>query len=289
MLRVLVLGSTGMAGHVMTLYLMNNPQLDVSNLSHRYRLNGSSVIMDVTDFAALGNFLDACHFDIIINCIGILNQFAEENKDRVILLNGYLPHFLESKYRSRPVRVIQISTDCVFSGKTGNYCETAFRDGDSFYARTKTIGELANDKDLTIRTSIIGPDLSPDGIGLFNWFLKTDGEIKGYANAIWSGITTLELAKAVEAAIFTPLTGIYHLAPDTSISKYELLSLLKNKFDKKDVTIRKYEDYYCNKSLVDTRRDFGYSIPSYPEMIDEMKCWIDKHNELYPHYKEYKL
>lgn len=284
MIRVLVLGSAGMAGHVMTLHLMKNPQLDVSNLSNGRCLNNKTVIMDVTNFTAFGNYLDNGNYNIVINCIGILNQFAEENRDKAVLVNSYLPLWLERKYRGTAVKVIHLSTDCVFSGKMGGYIETAFRDGDSFYARTKAAGEIVNDKDLTFRTSIIGPDLNPDGIGLFNWFMKSAGDIKGYAGVFWTGVTTTELAKAVEAAVFAGLTGLYHLVPETEISKYDLLELISQKFGRNDIFIRKNLGYTSNKSLVNTRRDFCYKIPSYGEMLDAVKSWIEGHKELYPHY-----
>ena len=94
-----------------------------------------------------------------------------------------------------------MSTDCVFSGKTGWYSETSSRDGETFYDRSKALGELENNKDLTFRNSIIGPDLNKNGIGLFNWFMKQEGQIYGFTKAIWTGVTTLTLAKAMERCV----------------------------------------------------------------------------------------
>jgi len=111
------------------------------------------------------------------------------------------------------VKIIQISTDCVFSGKDGGYKEDSFRDGDTIYARTKALGEINNNKDLTIRTSIIGPDINEDGIGLFHWFMKQSGTIYGFRNAYWTGVTTIELAKGIEKFIEYNVTGIYHFVP----------------------------------------------------------------------------
>ena len=101
-----------------------------------------------------------------------------------------------------------MSTDCVFSGKTGGYDESSLRDGETFYDRSKALGELENQKDLTFRNSIIGPDLNEEGIGLFNWFMKQTGEINGYTKAMWTGVTTLTLAKAMESAVQQGLTGL---------------------------------------------------------------------------------
>jgi len=282
--KVLVLGSSGMAGHIVTTYLKERKAFDVYNLSHRVRVDDRTTVMDVTDFKSLGEYLDKINPEVVINCIGILNMNAERNKDSAVLLNSYLPHFLESKYKDKNTKVIHISTDCVFSGKTGGYKEGSFRDGDTFYDRTKAIGEIVNDKDLTFRTSIIGPELSLNGIGLFNWFMKQNGSINGYANAIWTGVTTVELAKAIEAAIATDLKGLYHLVPTKGINKYELLKLFKNEFNMSNIEIQRFEDFVLDKSLINTRTDFDYKVPDYETMIKEMREWMENHKEFYSHY-----
>jgi dTDP-4-dehydrorhamnose reductase len=281
---ILVLGSSGMAGHVMTLYLQQNPHLNVTDLAHKKKLNDGTVIMDVGNLNEFNRYLDENHFDVIINCIGVLNQYADQNKSTAVLINSYLPHVLELKYRDSDTRIIHLSTDCVFSGKSGGYREESFRDGDSFYDRSKALGELINDKDLTFRMSIIGPDMNPEGIGLFNWFMKSTGEIYGYKNAMWNGITTIELAKAVEAAIFSGVTGLYHLVPNEKISKYQLLDLCKKSFNRKDIKIIEYENPAIDKSLINTRDDFCFQVSSYGEMIQDMKVWVNQHKSLYAHY-----
>lgn len=156
-----------MLGHVVVNYF-EEKNYNVYNLSHRIKINEKTKLMDVTNFYEFDNYLKELNLDVIINCIGILNQAAEQNPDKAILLNSYLPRFLEKKYSDTKTKIIQISTDCVFSGKTGNYQEVSFKDGESIYARTKALGEIDNEKDLTIRTSIIGPDINEDGIGLFH-------------------------------------------------------------------------------------------------------------------------
>jgi len=285
MTTVLVLGSSGMAGHVMTLYLEQNERLAVTNLSHKRRLNARTVLLNVGDLDAFSRYLDENHFDIIINCIGILNQYADQNKSTAVLMNSYLPQFLAAKYKDTDTRIIHLSTDCVFSGKVGAYRESSFRDGDSFYDRSKALGELCNDKDLTFRMSIIGPDMNPEGIGLFNWFMKQSGAVYGYKNALWNGITTIELAKAAEAAIFSGLSGLYHLVPTESISKYNLLKLCQKVFDRQDIKIIPYDNSLTDKRLINTREDFSFTISGYGDMISEMKVWVDTHNSLYAHYQ----
>lgn len=279
MKKILVLGSSGMLGHVVTKYF-EEKGYEVYNLSHRVRLNERTRVMDVTNFREFDQYLDSLSVDAVINCIGILNEDAERHPDKAILLNSYLPRFLEKKYLDTAVKIIQISTDCVFSGKDGGYKEDSFRDGDTIYARTKALGEINNNKDLTIRTSIIGPDINEDGIGLFHWFMKQSGTVYGFKNAYWTGVTTIELAKGVEKFIEHNVTGIYHFVPTEKISKFDLLSTINDVFAR-NITILTREDYKVDKSLINTRSDLDYKIPSYKEMIEEMKEWIDCHSELY--------
>lgn len=280
--KILVLGSSGMAGHVITTFFEEKGMYDIVDLAHRKMLNEKSYLVDVTDFSEFEAFLNKDHFDVIINCIGVLNKYANEFKGRAILLNSYLPHYLEGKFKGSQTKIIHLSTDCVFSGKTGAYTEASFKDGDTFYDRTKAIGEICNDRNLTIRTSIVGPDINEDGIGLFNWFMKSKGIINGYANSIWTGITTIELAKAIEKMITVDLAGIYHLVPENSINKYELLLLFKEVFNRNDVQINKYHNDILDKSLMNTRSDFDYKVPDYMAMICDMKEWIMNHRLLYP-------
>jgi dTDP-4-dehydrorhamnose reductase len=284
--KILVLGSTGMAGHVITIYFEESGAYEVFNLAHKKKLNEKTYVLDVTDFIAFEELLNKEDFDIIVNCIGLLNQYADANKDKAILLNSYLPHFLETKFRGSSVKIIHLSTDCVFSGKTGSYAEAAFRDGDSYYDRTKALGEIIEGRNLTFRTSIIGPDINYDGIGLFNWFMKSKGKINGYANSIWTGVTTIELAKAIEKAIVKDISGLYHLVTEKSINKHELLLLIKDIFNKNDVHIEKYQNELIDKSLINTRQDFDYDVLDYNKMISEMKEWILVHPYFYTHYSK---
>ncbi|OPX44305.1 dTDP-4-dehydrorhamnose reductase [Ruminiclostridium hungatei] len=285
--KILILGSGGMAGHAMTTFLEETGAYDVFNLAHRKKLNERTIVLDVTDFSGFAALLAREDFDVVINCIGVLNQYASDHIDRAILLNSYLPHFLEDRFKGTPAKIIHLSTDCVFSGKTGPYTEDSFKDGDTYYDRTKALGEVCQGRSLTVRTSIIGPDMNYDGIGLFNWFMKASGKIDGYVNAFWTGITTIELAKAVEKLILADLTGIYHLVSNKSINKYELLLLFKNTFNREDIQVERYFNERLDKSLINTRRDFEYRVPEYRAMLEEMRQWILKHPAFYPHYSAF--
>lgn len=223
--KVLIIGSKGMAGHMIKEYLIQK-EYDVYGTfreKEEKNLEMNEFYLDAFDKGKLEEILKKVKPDFVINCIGILNQFAENNPDIAIYVNGYFPHYLDRLSEKYGYKLIHITTDCVFSGKKGNYTEDDFRDADSYYGRSKAIGEVNNNKTLTFRTSIIGPDINKDGIGLFNWFMKQEGKIKGYSNVFWSGVTTLELAKAIEASFNQNISGIVHLVNNKKISKYDLL------------------------------------------------------------------
>lgn len=282
-MKFLVLGATGMAGHTIAIYLKEQGHKVVA-FSRRPFIYCENVIGDVYNLKLIEDVICNGQFNAVINCIGILNSDAEENKHNAVFMNSYLPHFLSSITNNTSTRVIHMSTDCVFSGKTGNYLENSFKDGETFYDRSKALGELDNNKDLTFRNSIIGPDMSEKGIGLFNWFMKQSGELNGYTKAIWTGVTTLTLAKAMEQASKENLTGLYNLVNSETISKYELLNLFNIHFKNNQLIINPDNQVNINKSILNTRTDFNYHVPSYKNMVMEMQEWILDHKELYPHY-----
>lgn len=282
-MNVLVLGAGGMAGHVVALYLRENGHT-VDTLSAKHALDKDTHLIDVTDQRTFKAFLDAHTYDVVINCIGLLVKPSEERKDLAVYINSYLPHFLEQYYRNRKTKVIHISTDAVFSGMNAPYQEDSPYNGESFYGRTKAIGEIINDKDLTFRMSIIGPAMAQDGTGLFNWFYMQTREITGYTNAIWNGITTLELAKGITAAIKQDIVGVYHLVPEENISKFDLLQLFQETFNRKEIRVRPAAGKTVDLSLTNTRKDFRHHVPGYKTMVHDMKTWIYNHPTLYKHY-----
>jgi dTDP-4-dehydrorhamnose reductase len=282
-MKVLVLGGTGMAGHTISMYFKEAGH-DVTAFSRSKVEYCNNINGDITDFPNLKKIIIEGQYDAVINAIGILNQDAEDNKSNAVLLNSYLPHFLSDTTKDMKTKIIHMSTDCVFSGKTGGYSETSFRDGETFYDRSKALGELENNKDLTFRNSIIGPDMSERGIGLFNWFMKQEGQINGFTKAIWTGVTTLTLAKAMEQALRENLTGLYNLVNNETISKYELLKLFNKYMKNNEIKIVPSDNLSLDKSLINNRTDFSFQVPSYETMVVGMKEWIDNHSEFYPHY-----
>lgn len=281
MKKAIIIGSGGMAGHVIFNYFKEETDFQTVGIARNSGiLNKPDYQLDVTSFENLRNIIESENADVVVNCIGVLNKDAEENPDKAILLNGYFPHYLAKLGNELDFKLIHISTDCVFDGKTGGYTETSEKTGKGFYAESKALGEVEYGNHLTVRTSIIGPELKENGIGLFNWFMKQSGTVKGYRKAYWTGVTTLELAKAIDAAIQQKITGLRHLVNDQKINKFDLITIFKNVFNK-DVDIEAFDDYKVDKSLINTNNDFDFYIPSYEQMVAEMKTWIRNHKALY--------
>lgn len=280
MKKVLVIGSKGMAGHVIYQSLTLLGKYDVYGIARNVEQTTQVINLDVSDTVALKKIIDL-QFDVVINCIGILNKDAEDNPHKAIWFNSYFPHFLKSLTADTKTIVISISTDCVFSGKKGGYSENDFKDGEGFYAQSKSLGEINNEKDLTIRTSIIGPELNQNGIGLFHWFMQQNEEVTGYSQAFWSGITTIELAKVIHQAIQQNLTGLIVVASEKKIDKYNLLKFFNKVFRNDSLIVLENSEYKVDKSMHSLRTDFDYKVPSYEELIFEMKQWIDAGNYNY--------
>ena len=281
MKRVLVLGAQGMLGHVVRDAFLNNGDDAVGIALEAYDEGIYPLDVATPDF---DRFLNENSFDVIVNCVGVLNEQAEQNPADAIYINAYLPHKLEKLYKNTDTKIIQPSTDCVFAGNEAPYREDSAPDGQTYYDRTKALGELRNSKDLTFRMSIVGPDLNPDGIGLFNWFMKQKGQIYGYTNAIWTGVATTELAQGILEGADTDLTGLYHFVPESSISKYDILKLFAEIFNKKDVEIIPKAEPVLDKSLINTRNDFDYNIPGYKTMFEQMRDYIIQNKNRYPDY-----
>ena len=283
-MKILVLGCNGMAGHLISLYFKEQGHDVVGFARQQSKLLDSTIVGDAADMPLIKKSIDEGSFDAVINCIGLLNQFAEENKAMAVLLNGYLPHYLAEITKDTKTKVIHMSTDCVFAGNDGPYYEDTLPNGATFYDRSKAMGEINTAKDLTFRNSIVGPDIKPSGIGLFNWFMKQDSEVGGYTGAIWTGVTTYTLAKAMDQALKENLTGLYNLVNNESINKYDLLGLFNKYFRAGEVKINPNDKLQLDKSLRRKREDFSFIVPSYEQQVKEMREWVEAHPSLYPHY-----
>lgn len=276
-MRILVLGKTGMLGHVVYTYFKEKGY-EVFGTT----LDDEELYYDAfKDLESIENILDKVRPDAVVNCIGILNQVCENNKVLAVKLNSLLPHYMDSLSEKYNFKFVHVSTDCVFEGTCGKYDENSFPDATSFYGRSKSLGEVKNNRSVTLRTSIVGPDSNPNGIGLFQWFMNQKENVGGYTKVIWTGVTTIELAKQIEVSLLNDLTGLNHVVNNEFISKYDLISLFKKSF-KKDIDIYENDSVVSEKTLIRTNSSYDFDIPSYEVMVEEMQEWVVNHKEMYP-------
>lgn len=285
--KVLVLGSSGMAGHVMAMYLRDSTGFEVVDVGPRRPVFPTTLLCNLEDGREVRNLIATVKPDVIVNCTGVLVKASEERKWEAAWFNACLPHLLSELCSTGGIRLIHISTDCVFSGASGPYEEADNRDGKAFYDRSKALGELDNDRDLTIRTSIIGPELKDDATGLFDWAMKQRGHVHGYRKALWSGVTTVELAKFVRYLIIenTNLAGLVHYSVAGGISKLDLLIAMDEIFSL-GLLIAPVDEPVLDKRLLCTRDDLGMTPPDYRSQLLELKEWIASHRAQYPVFAE---
>lgn len=279
--KILVLGNKGMLGHVLYKSFQAN---DISNKYDVIGINRSventdsnSYKLDVLNLDELEHFIKNKRPDYIVNCIGSLVEASINMPSLAIQTNSMLPHFLNEISEKYNFKLIHISTDCVFDGKKGVYEESDLKTETNYYGLTKNLGEINNDRNLTIRTSIIGPEIKVKTTGLFEWVVSQKGNtIYGYSKAIWSGLTTIELSKLIIWSLNKEISGIVHATNSIGISKYNLVKLINKTFDL-NIDVHENNDYEMDKTLINTRIS-NYNFPSYSKMIEEMKDWIDNNN-----------
>jgi len=281
-LKILILGSTGMIGHKIFQVLSKNRNFQLFNAS-RSILNTDTKIVDLSDMSQVEGLLEDVKPDVVVNAAGLLIEKSESQPLDAVLLNAVLPLSLNSFSKKLGFRLIQISTDCVFSGDCGPYQVSDIKDAKTVYGRAKALGEIIDLTNLTIRTSVIGPDLKIDGKELFNWFMRQSGSVQGFCKSIWSGVTTLELAKCIEYCIVYKVGGIHHLSSREAISKYDLLSLL-NDFSMNVVNLEKVDGPVTNKVLLPDNNVVFPINKSYRVLVEEMVNDIVD-TQQYPHYR----
>jgi dTDP-4-dehydrorhamnose reductase len=279
-MRVLILGGDGMLGHQLLRDLSRIHDVRVTlrqerNAYRPFKLftednSYTGVDVRVTD-RLMGVFADF-HPNTVINAVGVVKQ-RSDGLDPIpnLEINALLPHRLAVICKAIKANLIHISTDCVFSGRTGNYKETDQPDPIDVYGHSKLLGEVIVPGCITLRTSIIGLELSRK-TSLLEWFLAQSGQAYGYKNAIFTGFTTIELSRIVArlTADFPQSAGIYHISSNP-ISKYDLLELIRTKFDL-PIDLIPDQEFQCDRSLDSSRfrRDFQYTPPSWEFMVDEL-------------------
>lgn len=228
--------------------------------------------VDAMDFNSIERAIDEIQPSVVINCIGVIKQDAlAYDPITSIEVNALLPHRLVNICNKGNRRLIHISTDCVFSGSEGGYTEASFPDANDLYGRTKLLGEIHHDGGLTLRTSIIGPELKSSR-SLLDWFLSQSGSTNGYTRAIFSGLTTLELSRVIVrcATDWNHLSGLYHVSAQP-INKFDLLTLVKSHY-RLNIEIHPKDELVIDRSLDSTRfqEASGYRPPSWDEMVSEL-------------------
>jgi len=266
--RILVLGSTGMLGH---------------KVVERLRGKFDSVIgvsrpaFDVANESSVRDVLSLFHPDVVFNCVGLIKQ-REQNPELSKIVNAQFPRSLQKLCAEQGSYLIHFSTDCVFSGKKGMYTENDATDPVDVYGATKALGEIETGNCLTIRTSIIGRERN-NHRGLLEWFLKQQGIVLGYTNAIFSGVTTTYLSDTIGILLKQNkrLTGLYQIA-SPAISKYGLLRFFQSTYGKKDVQIIPTDAEPCDRSLNGEkfRLATGIKVPGLEEQLYWMKKTDDE-------------
>lgn len=283
-MKILVLGGSGMLGHKMlqTLrrdfpycYATLKSGSEIPALAERLAVARESLIpgVDAMDIASIERVVDDIKPDWVINCVGIIKQRAEAKAAIAsIAINALLPHRLADLLEHRGARLIHFSTDCVFSGKDGNYLEDSFPDAYDLYGRTKYLGEVAYENSLTLRTSIIGRELSHHR-SLLDWFLaQNHKQVRGYRRAFYSGVTTNHLSQVVARIIQeTPqLHGVYQVTGNT-IHKFDLLTAILDVYGL-DIELVPDDSFFCDRSMSGAKFDAatGHRAPAWAELVAEI-------------------
>lgn len=280
-MRILIFGGDGMLGHQLlkhfsaaheTRVTLHRKRQDYAEFALFNSANAADGI-DVRDFDSVRQVVASFRPDAIINATGIVKQRAESaHSIPSIEINSLFPHRVAALCQEIGARFVHMSTDCVFSGRKGRYTENDAPDAEDLYGRSKLLGEVSAAPCITLRTSIIGRELSRK-TGLLEWFLAQSGRpVKGYRRAIFSGFTTLEMARVIDCVLTGPgpAHGLYH-ASSAAISKYDLLMQLRSRM-KLEIAIEPDDAFVCDRSLDSTvfRAAFGYAPPSWDAMIDEL-------------------
>lgn len=280
-MRILILGGDGMLGHQLLKSLAPRHEVRVTlrqdlEVYASYQLfnnDNAYAGIDVRSLERLTEVLADFRPEAVINAVGIVKQRPTAKESIPSLeINSLLPHRLSVLCKAVDARLIHVSTDCIFSGKKGNYQESDPSDAEDLYGKTKFLGETQDDHCLTLRTSIIGRELSRSK-SLLEWFLAQSGTIRGFTNAVYNGFTTLEMSRIIENMLvyYPEASGVYQVSSDP-ISKYDLLLLFREKLGIM-VEIVPDDSFCCDRSLDSARfrKEFAYLPPTWDVMIEELR------------------
>lgn len=280
-MRVLVIGASGMLGRTVYAVLSEHRELQVcgtlrsDQARRQFSKEAQSKLItgiDALDVDALAQCLAEQRPDAVINCVGLVKQHAEANDPlRALPINALLPHRLARLCALVGARLVHVSTDCVFRGDRGFYTEADIPDATDLYGRSKLLGEVDAPHAVTLRTSIIGREFASSH-GLVDWFLAQRGPVRGFTQAIFSGLTTHALAEVIAQHVLPrpTLHGIWHVASQP-VAKHDLLLLLRDVYGH-DIEILPDEAMRIDRSLDGSRftAATGYIAPSWPDMVRQM-------------------
>ena len=282
--RVLVLGATGMLGHTLMRELLDAPGVEVHGAARGVAGLPPAVAqrvtpgVDILTPGRVGRLLDEVGPAVVVNCVGVIKQRPEvQNAVHTVTVNALFPHQLAEECARRGMRLVHVSTDCVFSGDRGGYVETDIPDPPDLYGRSKLLGEVDRAPALTLRTSIIGHELNGHR-SLVDWFLSQEAVVSGYTKAIYSGVTTVEFARLLRSVVLPreDLTGLYHVAA-SPISKYELLKLVADAYGWAG-RIVPHDGFVCDRSMSADAlaQATGYRPPAWAEMVVQLHCAVTR-------------
>ena len=287
MKRILILGGTGMLGHILYNKLSACGQFDVYATVRNGRLLRDRMpylqhkLIEDVDAGNLETIVQAIgqvQPEVVINCIGLIKQLPTSNKPlNALAINSMLPHKIALLCKAAKARMIHISTDCVFDGEKGNYRECDPSDAKDLYGRSKFLGEVSETNCITLRTSIIGHELNTK-FGLVEWFLQQTGKVQGYTQVIYTGFPTVEIAKIIQDYVIprSDLEGLFQVSSEP-ISKYELLLMIAAHYGK-EIEIEPYGGIHIDRSLNSDRfrQATGYNPPTWTTLVDQMhRHYID--------------
>ena len=256
-MKVLVLGKNGMLGHMVYEYFDEKTEFETVAYT-KENLNA------LNDYDTLHTLFQNAKPDYVINCIGLIHQHAEEDLQKTFIINSAFPHILSNIGIDLGFKLIHISSDCAFDN--------------TVYGKSKLAGEVDNHHHLTIRTSIIGPEINPNGTGLFHWFMQSSGEVNGFTEVFWDGVTTLELAEEIYKSIIEDRRGLLDFRSIKPITKHDLLYVIKNVFDH-SIIIKPYRTEF-DLSRLNSTPDL-YCVKDYSTQINRLYVWVSNHKRLY--------
>lgn len=280
--NILILGASGMVGSTLIRYFSSNSNFRVygsvrtSNLERQLKVRApkaqiiSSINVENSD--DLSRLFASIKPNLVVNCVGLVKQLSYSNDPLLALpINSLLPHRLAHLCQIVGARLVHFSSDCVFSGKKGNYIESDVPDATDLYGRSKLLGEVDYPNAITLRTSLIGHELQ-EIRSLVSWFLAQESNVQGFTKTIFSGLPAVEMARVIQEYVLPhpDLHGVYHLSVDP-ISKHDLLSMVKDAYGKK-IEIIPDDSLVIDRSLDSTcfREVTGFVPKPWPELVQNM-------------------